>query len=248
MKNRSQAGKVAVNSPATTDAPPVPNAPDAGKPNVPAAPETPARTVVDVSKRAPVPDAAKQKEAEKLIKDLFKEQYSKKTKADRQELTRALLRQAEKTADDLPALWVLYREAQDVAVQACDLPLIGASIDASARAFDIDAMPVRAAALPATDKAAKAPADYGSIADQLLLLADEQVAADQYDAAEKSIAFCQQCAKKASDVRVAAKAAARTKELAEAKTLFRALKGAIETLAKKPDDPTSNQEMRQFLW
>src|SRR6185503_21126419 len=39
----------------------------------------------------------------------------------------------------------------------------------------------------------------------------------------------------------------RTKEVTEAKTLFRAMKSAIETLAKKSDDPSSNLEMGQFL-
>lgn len=240
-------GKVAVNGPPPGEAPPAPTSADPAKPPATPEPAAPVRPAVDVSKRAPVPDPAKQKESEKLIKDLFKEQFAKKGKSDRQELTRQLLRQADKTAEDLPALWVLYREAQDSAAQACDLTLLATSIDAMARVFDIDAMSLRASALTASEKAAKVPADYSNLCDQLLLLAEEQVAADQYEAAEKAVALGLQCARKAADGRQVARTTSRQKELVEAKTLFRALKSAIETLAKKPDDPTANLEMGQFL-
>src|SRR5579872_2396501 len=45
----------------------------------------------DVLKRHPMPEAADIKEAEKQVKDLFKEQYAKKSAADRVALARALL-------------------------------------------------------------------------------------------------------------------------------------------------------------
>jgi hypothetical protein len=71
--------------------------------------------------RPPVPDAAKQRDAEKVIRDLFKEEYAKKAPADRQALMRALLDNASRSGEDLPSLWVLLREAQDIAVQLGDV-------------------------------------------------------------------------------------------------------------------------------
>src|SRR6185436_5225004 len=94
----------------------------------PAAPQTadptPARTPVsakvlaDVTKRAGVPDANKQRDAEKAIRDIYKEQYAKKAPADRVQLAKVLLDQADKSGDDPSSRWVLYREAQDLASQA----------------------------------------------------------------------------------------------------------------------------------
>ena len=45
--------------------------------------------------QAPVPDAEPQKEAEAVIRDVFKAEYAKKTPADRTALARKLLAQAQ---------------------------------------------------------------------------------------------------------------------------------------------------------
>src|SRR5258708_2286999 len=86
-------GKVAISGTPAETAPT--KTPDPAKPDVPVVPTAePAKAPVDVSKRLSVPEAAKQKDAEKLIKDLFKDQYGKKAPADRQLLLKALAQQA----------------------------------------------------------------------------------------------------------------------------------------------------------
>src|SRR5882672_1002837 len=109
-------GKV-VEAPAPAPAPKAP----------PAAPTPPPVPAVDVFRRAPVPEAAKQKEAEKLLKELYKEQYAKKGANDRQILARALLDQARKSLEDPAALWVIYRDAQDFAAQTGEV--LGVAVD-----------------------------------------------------------------------------------------------------------------------
>jgi len=100
-------GKVAITGSAAES--PSTKSPDTPAPNEPAAnPEVPSgKPAVDVSKRSQVPDAAKQRETERQIKDLFKEQYAKKSPGDRKVLIRMLLEQAAKSQDDPGALWVL---------------------------------------------------------------------------------------------------------------------------------------------
>src|SRR5579872_4156590 len=78
--------------------------------------ESPAAPPLDVTKRLPIPDLAKQKDSEKLIKELFKDQYAKKSVADRKVLAHLLLEQAKRNHDDPSAYWVLCREAQDIAI------------------------------------------------------------------------------------------------------------------------------------
>ncbi|HEV3028145.1 MAG TPA: hypothetical protein VG457_11265, partial [Planctomycetota bacterium] len=121
-------GKVAISGTPGESKPPDPGtAEPAPKP-----PEEPVKTAADVTQRAAAPDAVKQRDAEKLVKDLFKDQYAKKAPADRLALAQALLDQAAKSADDPAILWVLFREAQDAAVQACDLQVAFRAIDGSA--------------------------------------------------------------------------------------------------------------------
>jgi hypothetical protein len=239
-------GKVAVSGAAVGDPAPKPADP-AATPD-PAKPEAPAdKPVPSVRVRLPVPEAAKQKEAEKLIKELFKDQYAKKAPADRQQLARLLLTQAGKTGDDPAAAWVMYREAQDVAVQICDLRTAKGAIEGAAASFDIDVMAMKNAAFGAAAKNARTPEDYGALARELLQLIDELVAADQYDVADKAAASALLHARKANDVPLTIRATGRAKEVAEAKTSFQAMKGALETLARNADDPAANNAMGQML-
>ncbi len=223
-------------SPATTPKDPAPDAAPA-----------PAKPAVDVTKRAAIPDAPSQKEAERLLKDLFKEQYAKKTPADRQALARALLDQARRSQGDPVSIWVTCREARDVASQVCDVRTIIAAIEEAARVFDVDPLPMKSADLATAGKAAKTPEDFLSMALALDKLVDDLLAADQYEPAEKAAASALQFSRRGNDARLAARAAARIKDVTEAKTRYQAMKAVLQTIAKTPDDPAANLEMGQFL-
>jgi hypothetical protein len=201
----------------------------------------------DVSKRSPIPEAAKQKEAEKLVRELFKEQYSKKPLSDRKVLCRMLLDQSERSRDDPAATWVLLREAYDVAIQAGLVSSALDAVDASARLFDVEGIAMKGVALAALGKAAKTPEDFSELADASLLLTEEMVSVDQFDAAEKLAASAVTLARRAGDTALVVRASIRTKEVSEAKTLFLAMKGVLETLARNPDDPSANLEMGRFI-
>jgi hypothetical protein len=202
---------------------------------------------VDVSKRAPVPDANTQQQAERLVKDLFKDQYAKKAAPDRKVLARQLLEQAIKSRDDVAAQWVLYREAQDAAVQGVDAKAAVEAIESAARVYDIDPLPMKSQALMAIGKTAKAPEDLIALTEALLSLVDELVRADQFDSADKAAAAALQHARKSTDGGSAVRVAARAKDISEAKAQFQGLKKVLETLAKTPDDGDANTEMGRYL-
>jgi hypothetical protein len=234
----------AAESPAAKPSDPVPDAPKDPSAN----PDSPvAKAAVDVSKRAPVPDAAKQRESERLVKDLFKDQYAKKAPSDRKMLARLLLGQAAKSSDDISAQWVLYREAQDAAVQSCDIKSAIEAIEATARVFDIDSLSMRNTALTNAGKAAKTPEEYGSVTEALLSLLGDFVRADQFDAADKVAVLAAQQARKSGNQPLLAQATSHAKDVAEAKSLFQAMKSVMETQAKNPDDPGANVEIGRFL-
>jgi hypothetical protein len=87
------------------------------------------------SRREAAPPPAAVKEAEKTVRDLFKDDYAKKSAADRLALARTLLESAEKTADPPAVRWVLFVEAREVALLAGDADLAFGAVDAQARVF-----------------------------------------------------------------------------------------------------------------
>jgi hypothetical protein len=222
-----------------------PKAAEPAAPDVPPPPPT-AGPAIDVTKRAAVPDAAKQKEAEKQVKEVFKNQYARKAPADRVALARTLLAQAAKSGDDPAAAWVLCREAQDVAVQACQVDWIVAAVDETSRVFDIDGLSMKAAALSAAGKSARTPPEFIALTEAVLRLIDDLMAADQYDTADKSAVAALQYAKRTNDAQQLRRATARVKDVTDARAKFKTLNKTLQTLAQKPDDPAANDEVGQF--
>jgi hypothetical protein len=250
-------GKVAISGMAV-DAPKEAAAnPATPKPEEPAkeAPkETPAKGAVPEIKllpasiaRLPVPEAAKLRETEKLVKELFKEQYSKKAPADRAALAKLLLEQARKTLDDPTAAWIMLRDAQEAASQVADVRLSVSAADETGRLFDVDPLALKNTVLTTAAKVAKTPEECAATAEALLKLVDEYIAVDLYEAADRSASAALLQARKSGDAGLSGRIATRAKEVAEAKSRFQSMKRVLETLARTPDDSGANSEMGQFL-
>ncbi|MGD0094825.1 MAG: formylglycine-generating enzyme family protein [Planctomycetota bacterium] len=97
--------------------------------------------------RQPVPDAAKQKEAEKLIKEVFKAEYAQTKPGDKAVLARKLSQQGDETKDDPAARYVAWKEASTLAVQGGDMDTALAVLDKIAAAFAVDVAPMKRTAL-----------------------------------------------------------------------------------------------------
>jgi hypothetical protein len=227
-------------------APEKPGAPAAKEP-APAAPAAASKSAAELLVRVAVPEAAAQKEAEKSIRDLFKAEYAKKGPTEKQALAVALIDQVAQVGDDAPGIWVLYRDAQDLAVQAGDPKLAMLAVDGAARKFDVDAVAMKNAAMAAIGKAAKTPEEITAVIEQMHRLVEELIGSDLYDVADKTAAAAVALAKRAAQPTLLQKAAIRAKEVSEAKTKFQSMKGSLEALAKTPDDPRANGDMGQFL-
>jgi hypothetical protein len=191
-------------------------------------------------KKLQPPDPAAEKKAEREIRDVFRDEYSKKTPGDRVALVRLLLDQGVQTHDDLPARYVLFREARDLASASGDLRSALRAVDEMSKSFEIDAPASRGSVLAATATAARTPEDFQAIVDQLLGLAEDALAAERFDAAEKWSSEAVSAAKKAKSLPLASRADAKAKEISERKATFETLKKARQTLASTPNDPDAN--------
>jgi len=89
--------------------------------------------------------------------------------------------------------------------------------------------------------------DPAGLARALPLLTDALIMIDRYDLAEKAVVAALEQAGRADDEPAGLRAAARCREIVEAKIRFLAMKGVRRKLAASPDDPGASDEMGQFL-
>lgn len=225
-----------VAKPADPAPPPVKAAPPDIKP-VEAAPP---------AKKRPVPDAAALRESEKLVRELFKEDYAKKAAADKVTLARKLIDLAGQSRDDPSGRFVLLREARDLAGAGGNLGVALQAVDELAKEFEVNAAAMKGAALVAAGQGLTAPDEIKAAAVRVLSYADEAIASEDFDGAQKAAAAAAAMARKSKDVALASKADAKVKEVEEAKDRVEKLKKAHETLARNPNDPDACLAIGQY--
>ncbi|MBL8792404.1 MAG: NPCBM/NEW2 domain-containing protein [Planctomycetia bacterium] len=200
---------------------------------VPALAEEPA-------KKLPAPDAATQAAAEKLIKNLFKDDFAKKKPAELLALSAKLLEQAQETRDDAAARFVLFREARDLAPQAGELPRALAVIERLAREFDVSRPAMKADVLSAATGLPATPTLPKTLAETALEVIDEAIAADDFASAGRLVKLAEGAAQKAKSTPLATTAQARAKEIDAARKEFDKAKEAADALAKDPKNAAAH--------
>ncbi|MGD0091849.1 MAG: formylglycine-generating enzyme family protein [Planctomycetota bacterium] len=197
--------------------------------------------------RAPVPEKAAVAEAEKKIRDIFKEEYAKASREDKAALANKLLQQAGDTKDDPAARYVLLREASALAAQAGDLGITLNALAEMGKAYSVDALALKLDALAKAGSAAATLDAQKTLAEHYLVLMAEAAAADNYDAALRAAGPAEAAARRGQDAALIARVQARAKEVRELQGESAKAKAAKQTLAQKPDDPAANLVLGRFL-
>src|SRR5688572_19257869 len=135
----------------------------------------------------PIPDEASVRAAEKIVREVFQEDYAKRSLADQATLAKKLLLQASTTKDDAAALYVMLRDAHQLATQGGDLEGSMASLDRLAASFQVPRGSMKHAALDSLSRLATSPAELRAYARRFVDLADEASQADNFDAAETAL-------------------------------------------------------------
>jgi len=196
--------------------------------------------------KAPVPTAQEQTDAEHFIKELFKDDYAKRSPADKIALAKKMLAQAIQTKDDPRAQFVLFREARDLCSQGGDILTGMVVIDEMARRFAIDPAAMKGSLLAIATRTAKSPEDFKTLAIINMKLAEPLITADDYDGADKLMATAVAQALKSKDTGLALRANTRTKDLADLKAKFEKVKKAKDLLATDPAEPAANLAVGRF--
>jgi hypothetical protein len=184
--------------------------------------------------KAPVPDAAAQKEAEKTIREVFKDQYGRPTLADRQALARELLQQAQ-SPDNPPAVrYVLLRDAQSLG----DLETGAKAVELMSKHFDVNLLALRLKTLNLSIP--KTPEEFKPLAEQYLALSEDALQAGDAEVADKAAQAAMANARKAKDVPLLTRTQARAKEMGELRARADAVRKAEETLQRDANNPGAN--------
>ncbi len=244
-RRREEAARAMENPPPPTEAKPPPPGPSAEvkPPPTPQPPEPPAPGPA----KLPEPDAAAQKKAQQEIQGLFKEEYAKKAAADRLALARKLIETAGQTRDDPVSRYVLYREAQDLAMLAGDFELALGTVDEVARSYAVNGPSMKAAILSGAARNARTPEELKGLAGVYLRQGEDALAMDDLDEADRMIQQAAALARKAKDPALTGRAEARAKEIAEMKPRFDKAKKAREALAANPEDAAAHLALGQYL-
>ncbi|OWK44446.1 hypothetical protein [Fimbriiglobus ruber] len=195
--------------------------------------------------RLPVPTDPVVAEAEKVVRNVFKADFAKKKAADQVDLAKKLLKFGDETNDDPAAKFVLYREARNLAARGGDVPLTMTAADATTKAFDVNPVENKLAALEALGTARTSPAR--TLAEAALAAADEAVRADAYPAADRMLKVAAGAASRATGSNLAGVVAARVKDVAAIGKVAEAAAADRAALKANPNDSAAAGRLGKFL-
>jgi hypothetical protein len=185
---------------------------------------------VVVQDRPAEPDANAQKETLKQIKDLFKDEYAKRSPADQAALAQKLLQKGVETNDDLPSKFVLLKEAREVATAAGDADTALKAAGETARAFAVDGPALRLAVVTRMATTTRDAETARTLAKSCMAIVTEAVRVDGYDTATSAATKGEGLARVAQDALLAARLGELKKEVASLKDEH----GRVKPMLEKP--------------
>src|SRR5688572_8785419 len=198
--------------------------------------------------RVAVPDKAAQAAALKLVKEVFAEEYKKKSAEDRLALAGQLLGQASDEGNDAATRYVMLRAARDIAAAGGDVGTALAAVDEIAAGFEkVDAVALKLEALAAASKKAADPTQAEAVVQGHLAVSADVLAAGDLDRATKVAGQADAIARKAKNPDLTARLNQRKKDLKDLMAQFGAATAAARaTLAKAPNDGAANAALGKF--
>ena len=196
--------------------------------------------------RQPAPPDADQKAAEKIIRDLFKQQYSSKDPAVHRVVAKQMLDQSADAKSDPATRFVLLREARDQAAIGGDVAVGLKAVDDLASQFEVDAGALKLVLLDKISKTLTDPGEARSFGDVCVAAAAERVQADDYERALKILQVADVAARASKDAGLAATVRARSVEAAGLKTEYAKIKSSEKMLVEHPTDTAASGVMGRY--
>jgi hypothetical protein len=213
---------------------------------LPVPPPPPASRIEASSSRLPKPSLEEQRKAEEEVRELFKDEYAKKAPEDRKALARKLLESARGTKSDPASLYVLLREAAEIAASMGDVKTTMAAADETVARFELDAAKLRADALERARRAVRTPEALRDLIGAYLAAVDASAGAEDYDGALMLLKKAETAARAARDAALLARIREQDGELCDLQKELRRVQPSLAKLEADPGDPAANLAVGRF--
>lgn len=197
--------------------------------------------------RLPVPDAASQAASLKLVHDLFKAEYARRTPSGRHDLAEKLLASAAESSGDPVASYVLLHEAIDAAASAEDVTTAMKAAGALGERFNVDAKATKLDAMLALSRNTKSPEGATDLVAAGLELFNAAAIQEDYETVSRLSPLLESAASRTHAASLQSDVRQRIREATLARSAADAAHVAEQTLAKNPDDPDANLALAHFL-
>ncbi len=179
--------------------------------------------------RKPVPEAEKQQEVEKQVREVFAKDFAAvKKPADRATLASTLLRHAQETKDDPAATYLLLLLAKNAAAEAGEATLALRAVNELVEAYEVDSTGERIATLTKLAGTAHQAPQVKSVFDAANELGEDLVSHDKYEEAIKAFTAARNMAGKAKDSELAKGMTQRIKDLAPLENQYKTVREGAE--------------------
>ncbi len=203
-------------------------------------------------KKRPIPTKEAQARIEKLLDELYKDDFLKAEKDTvlRARLAQTLLFEGKETKDDSAGRYVLFSRAQALAAQAGDVNTALQAADELASDFALPPGAIAQMKIKMLQQAAKAdgaPAEaYHSVIERSLAVLDETLDADNYPASLDLIAAAESAARKLKSIVLTVSMRKKQEEIQRQQKEFARWKVHADKLAADPTDAAANSEMGRY--
>jgi hypothetical protein len=180
------------------------------------------------AQRIPEPDADAQKQAAKAIKDLFKEEYSRKAPPDQVELARKLIKTSSDSSVDMNTKYVCLAEARDLAVAASETAVAMEAVTLLGKSFMIAVPAAKMNVLGKMAAASKEVEKLRALGHGYFELAREGITTEDYETAGSAAAKSETLARAIKDSFLAEQVAELKKDLGVLKSEQQKVKASID--------------------
>ena len=132
------------------------------------------------------PSAAKQADAEKLIKEVYKEDFAKRGPDERRALAKTMIEDA-KTTKDVATQYELMVQAREIGIQLSDIDLALSACTEISKRFLLSGADLKLKVLATIKPSLKSTESFEQGGEAAMALTDEAIAADDFDTAQKAL-------------------------------------------------------------
>jgi len=197
--------------------------------------------------KLPIPDEASQKEAKKLVGEVYKGDYEKaKTSAQRIALAKKLRDEGLATTDDAAARYALLDVAKNISAAAGDVKTALEIVDSQAERYKFDSILSKAAVLSKAVKSQRLPKTHQTIVPLIHAVLDEAIREDRFRLTKPLSELAVTSARKSRNPKLIKATRIRIKQLAAIEKQAETAKKALAILKENAEDPEANVTVGKY--